>query len=125
MLTAFIDDGYNREARILPSSGNWPEILFTFRPMSASEASEFVAKSKNLDHVGWQKALARVVASKIVSWNVRNRSGEPVEPNEGNVFRIVPPLLLAFWKVINSEQPEGVEVEFPETVDDEKNSPAG
>lgn len=117
MLSAFIDDGYNREATIAAAPRQWPEINFTYRPMAAAEFAEHTAKSKGMDDQAWHKAIAAVMARKIVAWDVKTSSGGSVEVSESNLLKLLPPVLLRLWQIVTCNTPDDGT--------DEKNLPAG
>lgn len=117
MLSAFIDDGYNREGLIAEAPRQWPAIAFTYRPLSAVEFAEQSVKWKGQDDAAWHRAIAGVLARKLVAWDVRTAAGASVEISEANLLRLLHPVLLRLWEIVSSGKPDDGT--------DEKNSPTG
>lgn len=116
-LTAFIDDGYNREGRIEAAPRQWPRISFTYRPMTASEFAEQSVKTKSLDDAAWHRAIAERLEKKLVAWDIKNSAGESVAITAANLLRLLPPVLLRLWEIVTSSKPDDG--------NDEKNSLTG
>jgi hypothetical protein len=90
MLTAFVDDGYTRDGRIAEAAGRWPEINFAYRPADASQFTE--------------QFVAERLAKNLVSWDIRNSKGESVPITAENLMRLVHPVLMRIYAIINSTE---------------------
>lgn len=103
MLSAFIDDGYNRDGVIKAEPRVWPQINFTYRPMTSSESVEHQVKAKNLDDVAWHKLLCQSLAGKLVSWDVKTRKGESVAISPENIQSLLQPVVLRLWQIVRGD----------------------
>ena len=104
VLTAFVDDGYTREGRIAEAAGRWPEINFAYRPADASQFTEQVVRGKHLDDAAWHKFVAERLAKNLVSWDIKNSKGESVAITAENLMRLVHPVLMRIYSIINSTE---------------------
>lgn len=108
MLTAFIDDGYNRDGTIKEEPGRWPEIHFTYRPFSTAQVVEQVTKGKHLDDASWHRMVAGQLAKNLVSWDIKNSRGESVEITADNLMRLAHPVLMRIHSIVGlTEKDDG------------------
>ena len=103
-LSAFIDDGYTREARIAEAPGRWPEINFAYRPADASQVVEQVTRGKHLDDSSWHRFVAEKLAKNLVSWDIKNGKGETVEITPANLMRLLHPVLMRIHGIVTSTE---------------------
>lgn len=104
MSSAFIDDGYTREADF-PETQYYPAARITFRPMLRSERLRLVNRSVKASEETDRAVLeasaqvAASIARHLVSWNLVDRNDQPVPIAADRVERLEPHL---FEKIYNA-----------------------
>lgn len=115
--SAFINDGYTREAYIKPVDRLRPAVRFTYRPALVVERDEILyGPASKGTPTAQAMAVAKLVASKIKAWNVCDANGKPVEINDGNVLRLDPSLFDRVFQIVlgsstSDEDPEATNAE--------------
>lgn len=85
----FIGDGYDREVTIPAEPGHWSEVRVRFRPLSADEESLIFFKH-NKAGMPMATAYAETFATKILSWDIKDRNGLPVAVNAKSIGGLSP-----------------------------------
>ena len=107
--TGIIEDGYTQSAYIEAIAGLYPTIRFRFRPVMVRENSIIVRKqahcySEQPPQAGKaQEIAAEVVASLIVSWDIKDSRGEDVPITKDMVLRLRPALFAHLFAVVMGE----------------------
>jgi hypothetical protein len=101
MLTAFIDDGYTRAAYFKPVEELRPAVRFTYRPALVAERDEILYGPASKGSATVQAmAVAKMIVSKVKSWDISDQKGQPVAITEGNVIRLEPSLFDRMLQVV-------------------------
>ena len=105
MLSAFIDDGYTREGRIAEEAERWPEIRFSYRPMTAAEYGEHAARIDKGTESDAYRVMSEMLARKVTLWNLRNRDGVTVKITSENLLLLVQPVFVKLWGIVSGREP--------------------
>lgn len=101
MLSAFIDDGYTRKAYFKPVELLRPEVRFTYRPALVAERDEILyGPTGKAGATAQAMAVAKMIVSKVKSWDIMDQKGAPIAITEGNVIRLDPSLFDRMLQVI-------------------------
>jgi hypothetical protein len=93
MPSAFIDDGYTLDGYIAENPGLYPAVEFQYRPMTRRETAVLEGDiMRTRDAEAGETEAAKVVARKLVSWNLVDRAGKPVPISADNLLRLQPVL---------------------------------
>ena len=84
----FIDDGMEGEFTIPAIEGMWSAVTVRYRPFCMADESEVLAKLARDPDKGSGYFYAELCASKIRGWNLKNTSGEKVDPTAENIRRL-------------------------------------
>lgn len=86
MESAFIDDGYETDGRLAGIPGLFPPIAFRYRPAVASAHNAVMRTEEGTPER--ERATCKLLASHVVSWDVKNQKGEPVAVSEDAFSRL-------------------------------------
>jgi hypothetical protein len=75
-ISPFIGDGYDESATIPAMPGKWSEVRLNYRCFSADEESEVYAKQKLFPAESAVAHFARLMATKIQGWDIKDREGK-------------------------------------------------
>lgn len=121
MPAAFIDDGYSVTETIPALANCYDEQIVTFRPVTSSEIAQYQTELRKAgdDEARERDAVCKLLASKIVSWDLKTSKGEDVPVNAQTLGQLVPTFFWAVFKLIFRA------ANGPEKDDALKNSPGG
>lgn len=115
--SAFIDDAYTETGFIPEVDRLYPSITFDFRPMTVAEWMQYVHEADVLKLNEVQANQSKLIASHLVKWNLRDRSGNIVPINPQTMQKLKPQLSSKLFKIVSGQEPsESVPVD-PEASD--------
>jgi hypothetical protein len=97
-LSPFIGDGYDESATIPAVPGKWSEVRINYRCMSAEEESDTRNKAKLFPSESPVRHFARLFATKLQGWNIKDRDGNQLPINADNIAGLSP----QFYDVLHS-----------------------
>jgi len=106
MACAFIDDGYTEDGVIPECPGLWPEIRFSYRPLTAADFADYAQAAEKLNTAALKKLTSERIASKLVTWSIADSRGADVPITAENVARLKPAVFSALFDRIASQPPE-------------------
>jgi hypothetical protein len=89
-ISPFIGDGYDERATIPAVPGRWSEVIINYRCMSADEESETAGKCRMFPNDSRVRHFARLFATKIVGWNIKDRDGKQLPINADTIAGLNP-----------------------------------
>lgn len=92
----FIDDGYSVEKTLVAETGEHGELAFTYRPATADQVARLIDTGGN-DQQYIERAVEMLATEKgglLLGWNLKDRHGEVVKVNRGNLARVRRKLLV-------------------------------
>lgn len=84
------NDGYDETAHIPAHPGKWSEVVIHYRCMTAVEESEVREKAKRLPGTAPVRHFAELFATKLQSWDIKDRDGKPLPITAGNIANLSP-----------------------------------
>jgi hypothetical protein len=91
--SAFIDDGYTEKGYIQPLDLVHPAVRFTYRPTLIEERGELRGKiALETKEARREQLTAAALAKHLLSWDVRDKSGNVVPTTANFVLRVKPAL---------------------------------
>lgn len=78
-MPSFISDGYVFHAGVNPVNGIHEGIEFDYRPMTPSEAAEYVSGERDLSGAKLREHQAKKLVEKLQGWRARTVEGVPGE----------------------------------------------
>ena len=97
MLSCFVEDGYTESHTVPERAGIYARLAFTGRRAMASEVQRVIDGTANDEER--EKRICSLLAKHIVSWDAKDRSGQPVPITDEVMGKIVPSLrsVLVDW----------------------------
>lgn len=93
-MALLIRDGYTLTGRI-PAQSPWPEVVFQFRPALPEEVVEYIQGAPSRKPKAHVEAQVKLLASHLVSWDVKEADGSPAAINEKTLRCLPYPILVA------------------------------
>lgn len=96
----FIDDGYTATAFIQGRANLYPDVRFSYRPCLTPDRDRIntVAAREPADKA--VAVLAKSVATRVVSWDLTDRTGAAVLVSAENVLRLKPALFTRLLNIV-------------------------
>lgn len=81
-LSAYIYDGYTRQAFLKSVPGLYPDIHFQYRPCTAAQAEVVLGKTRReSDDNSNATFMAQVISKHILDWDIEGNNGKlPIKP---------------------------------------------
>lgn len=96
MLSGMIEDGYEENGYIAEVPRLHPALRFRFRPMTSGERAaamrEMERALKSPNPKMSEIISARMMASRVLEWDLKNGEGETVPINEEMMLKVKPAL---------------------------------
>jgi hypothetical protein len=108
MPACFIDDGYTCVGYIEEAEGIHEAVRFEYRPSTARDNAIFYDGLDKADGGEYSDKTAKFVADHLVSWNICDRNGRPVEITPQNCDRLLGVIRARMTQII-----QGVEASDP------------
>lgn len=105
--TGFIDDGYTIQGRIRAEEGYHPVLQFEFRPMLQREIVQHAGRIRKIREKpgASETEAAKLIASRVTWWDLRNSKGAEVQITEENASRLEPHLFSKLYNIILNQAP--------------------
>lgn len=102
MPSDFIDDGYTESFYVAAVPGLHGALGGQMRPLVPREVSRAIHHCQQHEDNPEQVDLlcARVIAEKLISWDLRDRHGRPIAISEANVLRMRASLMNKLWGIV-------------------------
>jgi hypothetical protein len=105
-LSPVIEDGYNRVSVIPEREGRWNAVRLRWRKLSADEISAINARA-SLDLLGgYCQHYAKVMAEKILDWDVKMANGSKAPITAETIQRMDFDFYTDLRNVVSGERPE-------------------
>lgn len=88
MLSGFIEDGQEDDAYLAGVEMVYAPLRFTMRPMGRRDTNAHAAATKDKTDDAYDAITNEWLAKKIVSWDLKTRSGKPVSITAENMGRL-------------------------------------
>lgn len=85
------DDGWTMDGYLEGVDHQVPEMRFTYRPLISEERSAFVDAQKGKPGAKQDQEIAKKLAERIKSWDLKDQAGEPLPITVANVRRLLFP----------------------------------
>ena len=84
----YLHDGFTRKGYIKAVPGLHGPLRFEFRPLMVEERDAWMVQSSKAGPLGEAKATARIMASRLQAWDLKDAEGKPVPRTAENVLRL-------------------------------------
>jgi hypothetical protein len=98
-LCAFLD-GYTQKGFIKEELGLHPPLRFEFRPCTVDEGNAYADKVEGTSNKVSGIEAHKLIAGKVISWDLQDRHGKRVPINEKNVSQISRALHLKVLSIV-------------------------
>lgn len=88
MACGYIDDGYTLDGFIKEEAGLYPAVRFKFRPLTADEQIRNFSDWHKIAPSERSERSSQMVASKVVSWDLKDSKGATVAIKAVNCKRL-------------------------------------
>lgn len=109
-----IDDGYTIAGKIDRYPGIYPELRFTYRPVLSERRNRYLRDAQDVEKI--VRHRADLISEHVVSWDIRDASGNELPKKYDTVRKLQPLLLDRMIEIIMGYSSNG------EEATDEKNS---
>lgn len=106
------DDGYTEKGYVKTDPGLHDQFRFTFRPMLVEEQTKMFEASDKIDPVAYNGKAAEVMADKLVTWNLVDKTATPVAIKPENILRLKPRLFTRVYGIILGTQSTDIDPEW-------------
>jgi len=108
---AYIEDGYMYNGYIEKIDRLYPALRFVYRPTLSQNRARILdemaaAKAEASEHIA-----ARMIASRVKTWNLKDRNGKGVEVSTASALRLQPRLAKNLFNIVMGEIPTDVDPE--------------
>src|SRR5262245_30308487 len=103
----YISDGFTESAFLKGVARLYDDVRFSYRPLLIDERSEFLDCTGKLSPAQRERETAKLMAGKLVSWDVTDRNGNALPANADNLLRLRPVLFQRLsFVVLGIEAPD-------------------
>lgn len=102
--SAFIDDDYNETGRIAAVEGLHPEVRFSYRPMTAQEWMRCLSECEGKTLIESREVQAKWLTKKLISWDIRDRSGNPVPATVEKSLKLHAPVFHRLFNIVAGQE---------------------
>lgn len=117
MDTIYLHDGYTASGYVKAVPGLHGAVRFQFRPLMVSERSAWLVlaeKAEKSSPGGSDKETARIVATRIKSWDVKDKDGNAAPISPESVLRLQPRLYQRVVGIVAGSEPTDLDEQAPQ-----------
>lgn len=102
---AYIPDGYTESAYLAAAERVHPALRFEYRPVTVKESAVYNRAVKTLEDEKLYEHAATWAAGRLISWDLADKSGQPVPVSAATLLALRPPLFFKLQAVLLGNSP--------------------